>query len=347
MPRSRFLVLGAWFFALGLQPAKNEEQIANGRVVEFRQPAMGTIFAIRIHTTDEKAAKTAAEAAFARVGELNAIFSDYDAESELLRFCREPAGTRVKLSAELHEILTQAQELAWATEGAFDVTIGPLIRLWRQARRLNRLPSREQLDDAFARAGHEKLRLFEDGTASLAVEKMRLDLGGIAKGYAADEALQMLRDAGFPSAVVAASGDLAVGVAPPGELGWRIGLASVASPQKPDRFVIVSNCGISTSGDTQQFVILDGTRYSHIVNPATGLGLTERRSVNVIADNATASDSLGTAFSVLPMKANRFKPGFIVRTVELNGENEPVARFWGHFEGKIWDIVEGKPIDSP
>ncbi len=261
---------------------------------------MGTLFRIQIYAESEDKAAAAAEAAFARIGELNGIFSDYEANSELMRFCHAPAGTPVALSDELFEILDHAQKLAARSDGAFDVTIGPLIRLWRLSHRDGRLPTQDQLATAFERSGYRKLVLDPQArTGTLTVDHMRLDLGGIAKGFAADEALQILRAHGFPRSLVAASGDIAIGDSPPGEKGWRIGLTSVASPEEPDQFVLLANAAVSTSGDTQQFVEIDGTRYSHIVDPRTGLGLTERRSVSVVAPSAMETDSLATCLSVL------------------------------------------------
>ncbi len=307
---------------------------------------MGTLFSIRLYGNDPRLSAEAAESAFAEVKRLNAMFSDYEPESELLRFCRANPGSKVPLSPEFHEILGIANQLSQQTNGRFDVTIGPLARLWRQSRRLNRLPTREQMELAFERTGFEKLKLFEDGSASLAEPDMRLDLGGIAKGYAADKALEVLAKSGFPSALVAASGDLAIGDAPPGKFGWRIGLNSVASPEQPDRFVTLANCGVSTSGDTQQFVILEGRRYSHIVDPETSLGLTTRRSVTIIAQNATMSDSLATAWSVLKASPSRLAtwPDTIVRLIEENSEGQFESQFWGHFGGITWDLDRGIPL---
>lgn len=287
--------------ALGLCGCEAEAAPGGQQLLSFEEPAMGTLFTIRIYADETRTAEaeTAATRAFARIRELEAIFSDWDGDSEVLKFCHQPAGTRVKLSAELHEILTSAQKLAVATDGAFDPTIGPLAHLWRLSQRDQTLPRESQLQRAFATVGYDKLTLNTDGTAVLAVDLMRINLGGIAKGYAADDALKLLREAGFPRAALAASGDIAVGDPPPGEIGWRIGLTSIQSPDDPDCHIRLANAAVSTSGDTQQFIEIGGQRYSHIVDPKTGLGLTERRSVSVVAPDATTSDSLATALSVI------------------------------------------------
>jgi thiamine biosynthesis lipoprotein len=128
---------------------------------------------------------------------------------------------------------------------------------------------------------------------------MRLDLGGIAKGYAADAALTVLAQHGLPHAMVAAGGDLALGRPPPGEPGWKVALAPFGSAAGAPVSVVASEVGISTSGDAEQFVEIDGTRYSHILDPATGHGLTSAAAVTVIARTATLSDGLATAGCVL------------------------------------------------
>jgi thiamine biosynthesis lipoprotein len=131
-------------------------------------------------------------------------------------------------------------------------------------------------------------------------ENMRLDLGGIAKGFAADEALAVLRRMGITRAMVAASGDMAFGEPPPGEVGWRIGIAPLsAESDAPSEYLRLARCGASTSGDAFQHVEIGGKRYSHIVDPRTGLGLTEQSSVTVVAPDATTADSLATAISVV------------------------------------------------
>ncbi|MSR43471.1 MAG: FAD:protein FMN transferase [Pedosphaera sp.] len=280
----------------GCATARNDGPFAR---FEFAQPAMGTIFRITLHAPDEKRAEAAAKAAFARVIELELAMTDYDPESELLRLCRPPHGQPVQVSRDLFTALQHARVLAELTEGAIDPTVGPYVQLWRRARRQRELPAPEKLAEAAAAVGWRKFQLdTKKQTVTLLAPNMRLDLGGVAKGYAADAALAVLRSHDIRRALVAASGDLAIGDPPPGKTGWAIGLTSFVS-DKPDRQAVLRNCGVSTSGDTEQFLLLDGTRYSHIVNPLTGRALTNRISANIIAPTATASDILATAVCVL------------------------------------------------
>lgn len=271
---------------------------------EFVAPHMGTQFRLVFFAPDAATAESVARAAFARVAEINRIASDYDPESEVERLARQPVGVPFPASIELFDLLQRSQELAAGSGGAFDVTLGPVIRLWRDARRSRRLP--DAMDRAAARRaiGYQKLRLDAvPRTVTLTAPGIRLDLGGIAKGFAADEALAVLARRGIRQAMVAAGGDLAIGDAPPGAEGWKIALAPFGDGARDGLPLTAANVGISTSGDTEQFVAIAGVRYSHIVNPATGLGLTARAAVTVIAENATLSDGWATACSVLAATA--------------------------------------------
>ncbi len=279
-------------------PAATDRQLQ--RFV-FYKGVMGTVFSITIYAAEESAAKTAADAAFARVVQLNDIMTDYDRESELMRFCLASHGQPVVLSEDLFYVIAKAQRVAVMTDGALDITLGPLIRLWRRARRQRELPPPELISAAKAASGYHNLKLdARKRTGTLLKPDMALDLGAIAKGYAAEEALKVLVKHGFSQAMVAASGDLAIGDPPPGKAAWSIGIDSIdAEGEKHSQIVSVRNCGLSTSGDTEQFTVIGGKRYSHIIDPRTGIGLEERIGVTVIAKHATDSDAYDTAASVL------------------------------------------------
>jgi thiamine biosynthesis lipoprotein len=268
---------------------------------EFTRPAMGMMITITLYAPDLAPAKAAAAAAFQRIDALEDIMSDYQADSELLRLCDQPFGTPVPVSKDLFDVLQRAQRTAKLSDGAFDVTIGPYIRLWRFARTRKVLPTPAEIATAREAVGWQKLRLDARArTVTLLVPNMRLDLGSIGKGYAADQALEVLKGRGIDRALVAASGDIAIGNPPPGQRGWKIGIAALdsATNQAP-RTVLLRNAGISTSGDTEQFIEINGVRYSHIVNPTTGLGLTNRIQATIIGPNATTTDTLDTTVSLL------------------------------------------------
>ncbi len=271
---------------------------------EFESKHMGTTFRIVLYAADEATAKKAANAAFARVAELDGIMSDYKPNSELNRLCKAFAkdiGEPVKVSDDLFFVLQRAEELSKKSDGAFDITVGPVVQLWRHARRTQRMPDKKELADALARVGYRKVQVDAKArTVKLLTPGMQLDLGGIAKGYAADEALELLKKRfGIDRALVAAAGDITCADPPPGEKAWTVDIAPIAKGQKPRRLQLV-HAAVSTSGDLEQFVVIDGVRYSHIVDPRTGLGLTGRRSVTVIARNGITADSMTKLVMLMP-----------------------------------------------
>jgi thiamine biosynthesis lipoprotein len=273
----------------------------------FQQPHMGTLFTITLYAPDESVARVASAAAFAKIAALERIMTDYDPESELMQLCQQPVGQPVRVSAELFEVLAKAQQVAELSDGAFDATVGPVVRLWRRTRRTAELPAPELLARARAAVGWRKLKLdARQRTATLTVPNMQLDLGGLGKGFAADKALQVLREHGVTRALIAASGDIAVSDPPPGQRGWRVSIgvpdfmqsASTAS-NTIVRTLLLKNAAVSTAGDSEQFVEIGGVHYSHIVDPRTGLGLTNRLQVSVIARRATDADAFDTTVRVL------------------------------------------------
>jgi thiamine biosynthesis lipoprotein len=270
---------------------------------EFESKHMGTTFRVVLYAPDRPTAENAARAVFARVDELERVMSDYDAKSELMRLCRAndaDPGKPVPVGKDLFAVLQKSQEVSKKSDGAFDVTVGPLVRLWRDARRTQRLPDPNELAEAIARVGYKKVTLDPEArTVTLKVPGMRLDLGGIGKGYAADEGLAVLRNLGITRALVAASGDIAAGDPPPDKDAWVVEIAPLGKGM-PARRVKLANAAVSTSGDLYQFVEIGGVRYSHVLDPKTGVGLTGRRSVTVIAPRGAQADSLSKAASVLP-----------------------------------------------
>jgi thiamine biosynthesis lipoprotein len=265
---------------------------------------MGTAFKIIVYASDEAVASKSAKAAFQRIAELDRIMSDYRPASELMQLCKKAGGDPVKASDDLFYVLAKAQQVAERSDGAFDVTVGPVVRLWRVARKTRTLPDPEKLKAALGLVGYKNVKIDAKAhTISLLKAGMQLDLGGIAKGYAADEALKTLEKHGVKSALVAAGGDIAVSDAPPDAAGWTVAIAPLANPEgKPARSLLLNNAAVSTSGDAEQYVEIAGIRYSHIVDPKTGLGLVGRQSVTVTARRGIDSDSLTKVVSVWGVK---------------------------------------------
>lgn len=267
----------------------------------YSQVHMGVRVNLILYAEDESRAEEAAKGAFARFAELDAIMSDYRTDSEISRLASMSGKGKVKVSEDLFRVLEYAQKVSRLSGGAFDVTCGPIVSLWREAQKTKKLPDYNTLQDALSKTGWKKMDLDKHtSTVELKTSGMKLDLGGIAKGYACDEAMFELKKHGIKIALVEAGGDIAVSQPPPGEKGWRIAVRGFHP-----KLQFLSNCGVSTSGDVYQFVEINGMRYSHIVDPRTGIGLTNRLQVTVIARNAMMSDSLATALCVLGEKEGK------------------------------------------
>lgn len=275
---------------------------------DFSAPLMATTFRISLHAETKAEAEKAADAAFKHIAHLNTVFSDYEPNSELIQLCNAAnaaPGTGVKASPALFALVGRALDIARKTDGAFDITCGNLSNLWRRAKRQKKLPPADRLQQALATTDWKALKLDAVAqTIAFTRPGMLLDLGGIAKGYAADEGLRILREHGITRALVMAGGDIAIGDPPPGADAWEIKLRTFSKPaaageEEPMEAVRLKNCGVSTSGDLYQFTEIDGVRYSHIISPRTGRGLTERIACTAIAPDCATSDALDTAMCVL------------------------------------------------
>ena len=265
---------------------------------EFTAVHMGVPVRMVLHAPSETVARDAARAAFARIAELDDKMSDYRPRSEVRLLSQHP-GDWQTVSPELFVVLARAEQVSRNSGGAFDVTIGPLVQLWRQSRRSGRLPDADELSRARSRSGAPLLEVDTlRNMVRLWAHGMQLDLGGIAKGYILQEGLRVLRSRGVSSAMVEAGGDIVVGDPPPGQPGWSVFVAGGDSATLR-RAQALSNAAVATSGGTEQFVEIGGVRYSHIIDPRTGIGMTSRYLVTVIAEDGALADAAATALSVL------------------------------------------------
>jgi thiamine biosynthesis lipoprotein len=238
----------------------------------------------------EKSAKSAADEAFQIFQTLNGIMSDYDSDSELSQLSAKEGSVRI--SDDLFAVLKASKHYSTISGGAFDVTVGNLTKLWRRSRRQHSLPKAVHLEKAKELTGNALWQL-DEKTQSVVLKKsgMRFDLGGIAKGYAIDKAFEAVQKRGIASVLIDAGGDLRLGKAP--KNGWNIKL-------EDGQFLAdLQNVALATSGGTVQFVEIDGKKYSHIIDPKTGLGLTTPCLVSVFAPTATEADAFASAVSVL------------------------------------------------
>lgn len=275
--------------------------LAYGQRQEFFHPQMGTLFQVILYAKDTVQGKQIAQRLFDRIDTLNAIFSDYSETSEINRLSASAGtGQKIKVSAEMWRLIAASQKVARKSDGAFDLSIGPLSKLWRRAFRQTQFPALAEIKTAKEKVNYrfiqrypltKKIRLTEPG--------MRLDAGGIAKGFAVDECFKILRKVGIRSALVAAGGDIRVGTSPPNKAAWIIASKGLNAKGETADVELSLECeAVSTSGDTYRYLEWEGQRYSHIIDPRTGLGIQHRQFSRLVGPKSTLTDALATAINV-------------------------------------------------
>ncbi len=287
---------------------------------EFREIAMGVDVTIIIGGSDQASRLAAARAAMAEIRACDEALSDWHASSERSRLPRA-AMVRTQVSDRLFDATERALTMAQRTEGRFDPTVSPVVALWREARRATRLPDPAAVDAAMKRVGWRHVHLdAERRELWCDRDDVTLDFGGIGKGFAAQRASACLVAAGHPMHLVAVAGDMAAGPsAPPDRGGWRVlqedGLRS------PIEVELVGEA-VSTSGDLEQFIEVDGVRHSHIIDPRTGRSLVERTAACVRGPDAATCDGLATALCVAGVRdapdVLRSFPGYRASVTTIN-----------------------------
>jgi len=269
---------------------------------EFQHLQMGTTFNLVIYSDDQKKAQLIENQFIKKINELNIIFSDYDAHSEISRLSTT-AGSRkkVKVSNELWLVLKHAKRYSKTSKGAFDISIGPLSKLWRSMFRRSEIFDGVKINYAKSKVNFRNIKLYRfSKRVKLKVAGMRLDAGGIAKGFTVDEIVNILRKNGITQFLVDGGGDLYMGAAPPNKSGWSINVSVVNSDdQKIIENMVFSNTAIASSGDTYRFLEWEGKRYSHIIDPRTGYGVVDQKIINVQASSCMKADVIASILSVL------------------------------------------------
>lgn len=294
------ILFAVFFLCLAIHLTAQQQRFS------YSQQKMGAPFTIVFFFNDSVRANLIAKQCFNLVDSFVFIFSDYIDSSELSRLSAT-AGKQsvpVKLSPALYKILLEAKTAYYESDGAFDITIGPLARLWRRARKTKQFPSEDSVKLMRSLVGFKKMSIdtFRK-EAALSQTGMQLDLGGIAQGFIAQEVINFLTAQQVSQALVNCSGDIVMSGPPPGRKGWVIG---VNVPEQTDELLgknlLLQHSAVTTSGDAYQFMEHGGKRYSHIIDPRTGYGVTFQRNVTVIAAEGITADWLATAGSILPVK---------------------------------------------
>jgi thiamine biosynthesis lipoprotein len=281
-------------------PALSAEQAEQDSISRYEstQFHMGTRFRIVVYA-DSATARKAITKAFQRIAEIDNRLSNYKQDSELTRLSSK-FGQHVSVSDDLWSVLSLSRMVYEQSDGAFDVTLGPVTQLWRQARQTKTLPAPAAVAEALSRSGTNLLE-FDDveKTVRLTSARMALDPGGVAKGWAVQQAVDVLRQHGISSALVDGGGDMFMVGRPQKKNGWRIAIAPLRAGGKPTTIVELVDRAIATSGDTWQYLAVGGKRYSHIVDPQTGMGVTIPSSVTVICKDGGLADAWASAICVL------------------------------------------------
>ena len=289
----------------------------------YSMQKMGSPFNLVIYADTKQIADSAAQESFKLVDSINIVCSDYDSSAELYKLQFAAVGKPIKVSSMLMELLCTSSQAYKDADGSFDITVGPLSRLWRNARKSQIFPTATAINEARKSIGFNKVQLDSSAqTITFLQPNMQLDMGAIAKGYAADKVLALLKSFGITNALVDAGGDMVAFGMPPQKKGWTIGINVPGQQEKLlERKLVLSNKAVATSGDAFQYMLHEGKKYAHIIDARTGYGVTFQRNVTVVAPTATTADWLATACSILTLDqvkilAKKYKSEVLITTLQ-------------------------------
>jgi thiamine biosynthesis lipoprotein len=263
--------------------------------------AMGSTYTIDLYGTDRIHMEDAADSAFDEVRRIDELLSNYKPDSELSRVNRDAAQGPMKVSAEFLELLSRCLDYSRQSEGAFDVTVGPLMKVWGFYKGSGRLPHRAVVQAALTKVGYKHV-LLDPASQTVRFDRpgVELDPGGIGKGYAVDRMVEVLKKKGVKIALVAGSGSSIYGMgAPPDEpRGWRIEIKNPWDTTKTNTEVFLKDLSMSTSGSYEKFFRAEGKTYAHIMDPRTGFPAQGSVSVSVVAPKTLDSEAWAKPYFV-------------------------------------------------
>jgi len=269
--------------------------------LEDSADAMGTAYTVVLYGEDQEKLMAAAEAAFEEVRRLDRTLSNYRPNSEWSQVNRRAADEPVPVSPELFGLLSACVEYSRLSEGTFDISVGPLMRMWGFFKGSGRLPSKEEVAGAMASVGYQNILLDASSrTVRFRRPGVELDPGGIGKGYAVDRMAEILKDHGVKSALISAGGSsiYAIG-APPDDPGWKVRIRHPREWSQSVEEFHLKDESLSTSGDYEKFFEAGGRLYSHIMDPRTGYPATGTLSVSVVAPSTLDSEAWTKPFFIL------------------------------------------------
>ena len=287
------IAYATWLLSSTGTPAPEDRATAH-----LQRYCMGTMFDIVVYHASRTEAERAADKAMAEIVRLDQVLSHFKADSDLSRLLQSGRDRFTAVAPDLYAVLERSLEFARLSHGRFDVTVGPLVKLWRQAQATGQPPSEAALEAARRCVGYGRIQLRHPDQVRLQSPCLEIDLGGIGKGYAVDRAMAILRDAGIERASVNAGGSsIAAAGSPPGRTGWPVDVGSVAAG---GRVLLLRDTSISTSRQALVSLLSDRGAAGDIIDPATGRPAGDAGSISVVARSATVSDALSTTLLLMP-----------------------------------------------
>jgi thiamine biosynthesis lipoprotein len=276
---------------------------------EYSTQSMGSNLAFIVYAASDEQATRAITASLERLDDLSRPLNNYNSTSEVSTLSSLTANERVRLSPPLADVLTESKRWLELSQGKFDVASGRLMAAWRVARKSKSLPSETELLTAREKCGWQyvDLHVDQEGGSSISFRQsgIVLDVAGIATGYLLDRMMSVLVENGIQSALIDAGGDILVSDPPPGKDGWSIDVAGISKKSAPLLRLSLRNCAVTTSGDLNQFIEIDGRRYSHLIDPTRAVPVEGRQSVTVVAKRAVDADAGATALAILGADATQ------------------------------------------
>jgi thiamine biosynthesis lipoprotein len=275
-----------------------------GERLVFERYLMGTSVEVIVRSPEREASEKAVERAYQEIERIEKKLSVHREDSEIKEINRSAGARPVRVDDEMYRLIRESRRFSELSGGAFDITVEGFGAVWNFSRPGFRVPGKEQVGKGLERVDYRKIRLNEDdSTVFLEEGGMAISLGGIAKGYAVDRAVGILRESGIPGGIVSAGGDLlAFGRKGNGE-AWKVGVRNPRDRGKNISVLAVSDLSVATSGDYERYRVVDGKRIHHIIDPRTGYPSTGCMSATVVAKSATTADALATAVFVLGPEA--------------------------------------------
>ena len=272
------------------------------RAQSANKVVMNTIAKITAVAPDEKTAQLSIDSAFEKIYGIEKLMNRYDPNSQLSQVNRLAAKEPVKIDKDLFDILRQSVEYSKKTDGAFDITVGPLVDLWKKCAEANSMPTEKQLAEVKKRIGYDKLILdANEFSVRFTTAGVSLDLGAIAKGFAADKAVAEMKKTGAIGGLIDLGGQVGCFGLMEKKGKWIVGVQNPAKLEDNQTIarLALSDSAVATSGDYRRFYKIGDKHFSHIFNPATEKSADQLISVTIIAKDGTAADALATAVSVL------------------------------------------------